>query len=144
LILNQSRNKIGHGIIIVDRTMILKIGFCESTESTPRQPEIRIRSRAGEKKQSFCAIKKFIGGSCRLFRSSSRWRLIAAISSGAQRALETPDGSHGGGGARRMIEDMRQAASSRGQPQGSLPGARCCGAIALPKRNQFCYAFQTE
>jgi hypothetical protein len=28
-----------------------------------------------------------IGGSCRLFRSSSRWRLIAAISSGPQRAI---------------------------------------------------------
>jgi hypothetical protein len=27
-----------------------------------------------------------------------------------------PDGSHGGGGARRLIGDMRQAASSRGQP----------------------------
>ena len=27
-----------------------------------------------------------------------------------------PDGSHGGGGARRLIEDMRRAASSRGQP----------------------------
>ncbi len=25
-----------------------------------------------------------------------------------------PDGSHGGGGARRLIEDMRQAASRRG------------------------------
>jgi hypothetical protein len=30
--------------------------------------------------------------------------------------LETPRRQHGGGGARRLIEDMRQAASSRGQP----------------------------
>ena len=31
-----------------------------------------------------------IGGSCRLFRSSTRWRLIAAISSGPNGLLETP------------------------------------------------------